>query len=158
MIINRTPSIWRIMRTDYYALLAVIFLFPVLVMAVLILGLPFLEDPRTMVTSQPFLVVLVGVVLWIVICGGGLALRISAIRSAFTDGQELKGQISEVMFTGTRNNGWVKYTYVYMGTPYTSSNWVVKNDRTRDLAPSSAAQVMVDTSDPRRAFLRDLYL
>ncbi len=156
MIIPRTPSIWSILRTDYYASLAVKFMLPILAPAAVILGLTFLLDPGTMVGFQPFLVILVGVVLWIVLCGGGLALRIFTIRSAFNDGQELKGQITKVEFTD--NNGRVKYTYVYMGTPYVSSNRIVKNGRTRQLAPGSAAQVMVDTSDPRRAFLRDIYL
>ena len=156
MITPRTPSIFRIIWTDFWATLAAIFLFPFLILVAIFLGLPLLLDPKLMVSVQSLLVVLGATAGWLLIFGGALALRISTIRSVFNDGQELKGQITEVEFT--RDHGRVKYTYIYMGAPYTSSNRIMKNGRTRQLAAGSDALIMVDIGDPRRAFLRDLYL
>lgn len=156
MLIPRTPSILRIIWTDFYAMLAAVFLFPFLVLVAIFLGIPLLLDPKLAVTIQNFLVVLVAMAFWIVLFGGWLALRISTIRSTFNDGQEVKGQITAVDFV--RDHGQVKYTYVYMGTLYASSNRIMKNGRTRQLAAGNEATVMVDTGDPRRAFLMDIYL
>ncbi len=156
MITPRTPSVLRIIWTDYYARLAAIFVFPVMALVVIILGIPMLAEPRLFFNFQQILVAGLFLAFWLLVFGGWLALRISTIRSAFNDGQEVKGQIIEVSLT--RNPGWVKYSYVYMGTPYTCSNRIAKNGRTRQLAAGSEALVMVDTGDPKRAFLRDLYL
>ncbi len=156
MISPRTPSVFRIILTDYYTLLAAMLTFPVLVMVILLIVIPLAIETKQMANVQGLVVVLMGIGLWAIVFGGALALRISMICSAFNDGQELRGQITEVMFTG--NNGWVKYTYVYMGTPFISSNRIVRNGRTRQFAPGSQAQVMVDTGDPKRAFLRDIYV
>ncbi len=151
MVIPRTPSVWRIIRTDFYATEAAIFLFFFLALMVVFLGIPLLLD-----SSRELLVMLVCMGFWVVVGVGVLALRVSIIRSAFNDGQELKGQITGVLFT--RNYGRVSYSYVYMGTPYKASNRIMKNGRTRRLEAGSAAMVMVDTGDPRRAFLRDIYV
>ncbi len=156
MITPRTPSILRIIWTDYYARLAAFFVFPILALVMIILGIPIMVESGLFFTNQQLLVVLLFLAFWIIVFGGWLALRISTIRSAFNDGQEVKGQITEVALTS--NTGWVKYSYVYMGTPYTCSNRIAKNGRTRQLAAGSQALVMVDVGDPKRAFLRDLYL
>ncbi len=156
MITPRAPSSLRILWTDYWATMAAIFLFPFIALILIFEGLPLLLEPTTMVNTQNLVVLLALTAAWVFIFGGILAWRISVIRSVFNDGQELKGQITEVRFT--RDRGLVKYTYTYMGTPYTASNRVMKNRRSQKLTPGSEAQVMVDTGDPRRAFLRDLYL
>ncbi len=156
MIMPRTPSIWRIIWTDYYARQAAILLFPILVLVIIIIGIPMLVEPGLVPPSQVLLVLLVGFAFWVLIFGGMLALRISAIRSAFNDGQEVTGKITALDLE--RDFGLVKYTYIYMGTPFTCSNRIAKNGRTRQLVAGSQVQVMVDLGDPRRAFLKDLYL
>ncbi len=156
MIVPRTPSVLRIIWTDYFARLAAIFVFPILALLIVIFGIPIMIEPGLIPPIEVLLVMLACTAFWFLIFGGALALRISTIRSTFNDGQEVNGQITEVVLD--RDLGRVKYTYIYMGTPYTCSNRIAKNGRTRQLVVGSQVVVMVDTGDPRRAFLRDIYL
>jgi len=156
MITPRTPSVMRIVWTDYWAALAAIFLFPFLALIFIFGILPMLLDSRITTNLASLLTLLIGAAFWTLIFGGALAWRITVIRSVFADGQDVRGQISEVGFS--RDHGTVKYSYTYMGTNYTGSNRVMKNGRTGRLAAGAEAGVMVDTGDPRRAFLKDLYL
>ena len=156
MITPRTPSVFRIIWTDYWASLAAIFLFPFLALVFIFGFLPLLLDSRITINLASLVTLLAGMAFWIFIFGGALAWRISVIRTVFNDGQEVRGKISEVGFY--RDRGTVKYTYTYMGTPYTASNRIMKNGRSGKLAAGVEASIMVDTGDPRRAFLKDLYL
>lgn len=156
MITPRNPSVFRIMWTDYWAALSAILLFPFLALIFIFGILPMLLDTRITANLASLLTLLVGAALWTLIFGGALAWRVTVIRSIFNDGQDVKGQISEVGFS--RDHGTVKYTYTYMGTQYTASNRIMKNGRTGRLAAGVETGVMVDTGDPRRAFLKELYL
>ena len=156
MITPRTPSVIRIVWTDYWAALAAIFLFPFLALIFIFGILPMLLDARITTNLASLLTLLIGAAFWTLIFGGALAWRITVIRSIFADGQDVKGQISEVSFS--RDHGTVKFTYIYMGTNYVASTRVMKNGRTGRLAAGDEAGIMVDTGDPRRAFLKDLYL
>ncbi len=156
MITPRTPSVLRIAWTDYWAALAAIFLFPFLALIFIFGILPMLLDSRITTNLASLLTLLIGAAFWTLIFGGALAWRISVIRSVFNDGQDLRGQISQVDFS--RDHGTVKYTYTYMGMNYTASNRVMKNGRTGRLAAGTDASIMVDTGDPKRAFLKDIYL
>ncbi len=156
MITPHTPSVFRIVWTDYWASLAAIFLFPFLALVFIFGFLPLLLDTHITSNLTSLLTLLAGTAFWIFIFGGALAWRVTVIRTVFNDGQEVKGKISEVGFN--RDRGTVKYTYTYMGMVYKASNRIMKNGRTGRLTSGAEADIMVDTGDPRRAFLKDLYL
>lgn len=154
-----TPTIFRIIQSDYAALLAA--LFPVmcwgLYLALMVFGaLPGRHGRGTITAAEggPFFLGLAIVALVI-----GLPLliwRIRFVQNVFARGVEVEGKIVDVSFY--RDRGRVRYAYEYQGRTYERGNAVSGNKRTRALAPGAKVAVAVDPLRPKRAFIRDLYL
>lgn len=143
---KRLPSIWRIAYVDYGASLGV--LLPVVAWGLALVG-RFL-DPEA---AAFFLYIAPAVTI------GGLVLllwRLWAIRSVFDGGDEVPGVISGTGFF--RGRGRVEYIYTYRGHKYQAANAVQSNAHSRALAPGQEVSVMVNRFNPKRAFVRELYL
>jgi hypothetical protein len=143
---KRTPSLLRIVKVDYVASLGVIF---PLVMWGLALAAHFF-DPE----AAAFFRLLAPIVTVL-----GLALflwRVWLIRQVFADGDETPGVLTNIGFF--RGRGRAEYVYTYQSHKYQSSNAIQASATTRALAPGQAVTVMVHRLNPKRAFLRELYL
>lgn len=143
---NQSPSLFRIIFTDYSSYLSV--LFP------LVFGIftvYFFNTENT--SSQLFLLITVIVT---VIGVPTLIQRYRTIASVFANGTEAKGVITHIGFL--RGRGRVEYSYHARGEKHTSSNAINRNGRTRNLRIGQNVQVMVDLDDPKRAFIREIYL
>lgn len=141
-----TPSLFRIVRTDYLASLAA--LFPAVLWAMALVARLF--DPEAasffLLIAPP--ITLAGLVV--------LAWRAWTIRSVLSNGTEVPGVISGSGFF--RGRGRVEYVYTYQGHRYQGSNAVQSNAVTRSLVPGQEVTVMVDPFRPKRAFVRELYV
>ncbi|HEX9838566.1 MAG TPA: DUF3592 domain-containing protein, partial [Anaerolineales bacterium] len=82
--------------------------------------------------------------------------RYRTISSVFEDGTEAKGVVTGLSFF--RGRGRVQYSYTFQGEKQTSDNAINKNGRTRKLRVGEAVTVIVDPNDPKRAFIREIYL
>ena len=144
---KKSPTLFRIVETDYVAFLA--FLFPI-VFWVFYLAMLILQ------TSGSLTYALVTALVVTVIAVLVLAWRVQLIKSTFDDALEALAVIRGVSFF--RDRGRVEYTYAYQGQTYASGNAIHKTKRTQALNPGDSMIVVVDRSKPERAFLRDLYL
>jgi hypothetical protein len=74
----------------------------------------------------------------------------------FEDGTEAKGVVTGLSFF--RGRGRVQYSYTVHGEKQTSDNAINKNGRTRKLKVGQKVTVLVDRNNPKRAFIREIYL
>jgi hypothetical protein len=145
---NKQASLVRIVTIDYASLLAV--LFPIILWGIYLI-LTVLQKVNVADFTLP--AIYAGIT---IIAVGVLGWRIRVINSVFNDGLEISATISRVFFF--RDRGRVEYVYTYQGQKYTSGNAVHKVKQTQALQVGEQVSVMIDRNNPKRAFIRDLYL
>lgn len=141
-----TPSLWRIIQVDYAASISVIF--PLVAWGLAVVARFFDPEAAAFFLSAAPIVTVVGLTL--------LWWRTRLIRQVFTEGEETPGVLITIGFF--RGRGRAEYVYTYQSRKYQSGNAIQASAITRALIPSQAVTVMVDRSNPKRAFLRELYL
>ena len=143
---NRSPSLFRIISTDYPSYLSV--LFPVVFGAFTTYFFSTENSSSQLFLWITALVTLIGV--------PTLIQRYRIISSVFTKGTPTKGVITAVGFL--RGRGRVEYSYTAQGERYTSSNAINRTAHTRKLRIGQHVNVVVDSDDPKRAFIQEIYL
>jgi len=143
---NQSPSLFRVVSTDYPSFLSA--MFPIVFGGFTVYF--FFSGNESL---QLFLLLTIGVT---VIGVPVLIQRYRMIASVFADGMEKPGVVTRIGFF--RGRGSVEYTYNFEGEKQTSSNAVNKNRRTRNLRVGQSVKVVVDRNNPKRAFIREIYL
>ena len=150
------PSPFRVIRTDYAAMLAL--LFPVVIwgmyVATAFFGFfPGLRGREPLTASDaPFflyfsvIVTLLGIPL--------LIWRIHVIRAIFIRGIEVPGKIMSAHFPGSR--GRLEYAYIFRGQTYRSGHAFQKTKQIRGLQPGDDVTLVVDPNNPGKALIRDI--
>lgn len=143
---NQSPSLFRVISTDYPSFLS--FLFPIVFGG--FTAYFFFSKNESL---QLFLLLTLGVT---VIGIPFLIQRYRMISSVFAEGIQVPGVVTRIGFF--RGRGRVEYSYTVQGEKQVSGNAINKNSRTRDLQVGQTVKVSVDRNDPRRAFIREIYL
>ena len=143
---NQSPSLFRIISTDYPSYLSV--LFPIVFGAFTIYF--FITKHNS---SQLFLLITAVVT---IIGVPTLIRRYRTISSVFVNGTPTKGVITAIGFL--RGRGRVEYSYTAQGETHKSSNAINRNGHTRKLRIGQNVKVVVDPGDPKRAFIQEIYL
>jgi len=148
-------SIPRLIGSDYLAFSVV--LYPLVLWAIcIILGILDVGRAGGSLELSSITVSLGYIALVItVICLPLLGWRFYKLHSILKDGVEVPGKIKAISFT--RDRGIVAYTYKYQGKTYQTRATLHKTSLTRRLQPEARTVLIVSKSDPRRAFIRDLY-
>jgi hypothetical protein len=95
-------------------------------------------------------------VLITLVCIPLLGWRFAKLYGILKTGIEVPGKVKAVFFF--RDRGQVAYTYKYEGKSYQTRATLHRSRQTRALQPEDAVTLVVSKKDPRRAFIRDLYL
>lgn len=145
---NRQPSLLKIITIDYIAFLG--WLFPVVMwgiyIALIVLGNIKANDFTLPIIFAVISVVALAILMW----------RIQVFNTVFSDGIETTATINNVSFF--RDRGRVDYVYTYQGQKYVSGNAIHKVKQTLALKAGEQVVLMVDRNNPKRAFIRDLYV
>lgn len=145
---NDQPSLLKIITIDYAAFLG--WLVPVTMWAfyifLLIVGNIHLQDITYLIMVIGFSVIGLTILLW----------RILTIHTVFNDNIQTPGNISHLAFF--RDRGRVEYVYTYQAQKYCSGNGIHKVKQTEQIRVGSNTILVVDRNNPKRAFIRDLYL
>lgn len=153
------PSPVRIIQIDYWTMLSLLFpgVFWLIYLGAAMFG--FFSDVRgydPLLGAQgiPFL-------FWLGIAGLVVGLptasyRIRMIRSVFASGVEAPGVLTSLSFY--RDRGRAEYTFQMGEQRLQSGNALHKTERTRALQVGQAVTLAVDPANPKRAFIRSLYL
>lgn len=145
---KESPGIGRIVLVDYPALVSL--LAPLVTAAVYVgnLAFDFMPDRTTFFFWLAIAAILAGL--------PALVWRITLIRSVFERGVESIGVITSVRFF--KDRGRAEFTYRFQEQRCQSGNALNRTGRTRALQEDQRVRLIVDPQNPRRAFLRDLYL
>lgn len=152
------PSIFRIIQSDYIAMLALLVPLVFLGMYVVIAVFGFFPGLRgrdpIMADGAPFF-------FWgtIIAALAGLPLaywRVKIVRDVFKRGVEVPGVVLDVKFF--RDRGSVSYQYPYNGQTLVGFNAISKNSRTTALRKDAPIVLIVDKETPAKAFVRDQYV
>jgi len=143
---NQGPSLFRVVSTDYASFLSV--LFP-LVFGGFSLYFYFTgNDALQLFLPLAIVVTVIGVPV--------LVQRYRTISSVFAEGVQTQGVVTGIGFF--RGRGVVKYSYTFQGEKQASDNAINRNGRTRKLRVGQKVTVIVDRNNPKRAFIREIYL
>jgi hypothetical protein len=145
---NRQPSVVKMITIDYASFMA--FLFPVVSWGFYIIML----ISKNITTTDYSLPAIIGVITIVAI--GVLVWRLQILNTIFNDGIEAPATISNISFF--RDRGRIDYIYTYQGQKYSRWNAVMKVKRTKVFQIGEPVTVMVDRNNPKRAFIRDLYI
>lgn len=143
---NQSPSLFRVISTDYPSYLSV--LFPIVFGAFTIY---FFATENT--ASQLFLLLAIAVT---VIGIPTLIQRYRTISSVLANGIQTNGVVTSIAFF--RGRGRVEYSYTFQGEKHTTSNAINRNGRTRKLREGQTVKVLVDPDNPKQAFIQEIYM
>ena len=135
------PSIISILRTDYTALLSIAV--PVVFWALFLLG-----TRALFFFYLGIIATLVGIPIFV--------WRIHSIKTIFSRGIEITCRITKIWLY--RDRGRVEYTYTYQGQTYNGGNAIQKTERTKMLQPGLEVPLIIDSENPKRAIVKELYV
>ena len=143
---NKKPSLFRIISIDYLSLLSV--LFPVVF---------WIYSAYCFFTQDDSLQLFVLLSIGLSVVGIPLLFwRYRLISAVFDDGVETQGTITGIRFF--RGRGRVDYAYSFQGQKYVSGNSVNRTKSTRALRDGQQVTILIDRNDPKRAFVKEIYL
>ena len=156
---THSPSIFRVVQSDFLALVSLAFPAIMLGMYLVITYLGFFpgfrgHDPIRGAEGAPvflymsIVATIIGVPVFV--------WRFNSFRSTYAGGLEVTGQITNISFS--RDRGRVDYSYDYSGQMYRGWNAIMKTKRTKAMATGDNVVLMVDKGNPKRALIRDLYI
>ena len=145
---TRQPSLLKIVTIDYVAFLG--WLFPVVMWGMYVVFIV-LGNVKTNDFTLPIILAVITVVALAI-----LIWRIQVFNTIFSDGIETIATINNVSFF--RDRGRVDYVYTHQGQKYASGNPIQKVKQTLALKVGEQVVLMVDRNNPKRAFIRDLYM
>lgn len=151
---NQQPSPGQIIWTDYTAFLLSIL--PLVAWVVYLAWAPDWRGDGPLLSPAVAPVFLVIAIITTILGVGVVAWRIFYLRSIFRRGSQARGRISS--FSMRRDRGRVQYAYFYDHKEYISGTSVHRNKQTLKIKQGDRVILMVDQANPKRAFIRDLYL
>jgi hypothetical protein len=143
---RQRPTIVRILDSDYTAALALMapFIFWVLFWFLSITHAVDLLIPRYLAIALTLASLLL------------VAWRCWFISQIFANGVETPGEVQHIWFY--RDRGRILVTFKWEGKEIQKNSTIPKNDYTESLDEGQPVILMIDRSQPERAFVRDLYL
>jgi hypothetical protein len=148
---NHSPSFFSIVQADYVALLS--FLFPIAMWGLFIFNRYIASGPDRADAASFFLrLAIAATVIGIPL----LIWRIRTFQAHFARGVEVAGKVTGIGFR--RDRGRIEYAYSYQGQTYHGANAIHKISKTRYLKPGDEVALLVDPDNPKRAFVRDIYI
>jgi hypothetical protein len=153
------PSIFRIIQSDYLALLGIILPAVSLIMYIAVAYFGYFpgfrgRDPIQGTDGAPlfFNLFIIGLVI-----GIPLAIwRIRSIQQLFVKSVEVVGQITDIAFY--RDRGRVDYSYTYQDKQYLGGSAIMKTGKTQQLRSGNQVVLLVNPDNPKNALIRDLYI
>ena len=143
---RKRPTILRIIDSDYASALAILapFIFWLLFWMLAFLHLVDLQIPRYLVIGLTIASLLLS------------AWRCWLISRIFAASVETPGEVQHIWFH--RDRGRLMVSFTWEGQEVQQNSTIPKNNYTETLRKGQEITLVVDRDQPKRAFLRDLYL
>jgi hypothetical protein len=145
---NDQPTFKKIMTTDYTCGVCI---FSPMIMLVLIAysvwqSLRGADEWGMLILILPIMLVMVTTSL----------LRANMIRNTFAEGNPASGVI--IGKARYRGEFWLTYTYDYQGQSYRHSNRVLRTVIAQGLEKGSPVTLVVDQNNPKKSYIRELFI
>ena len=153
-ITTPAPSLKQILWTDYAAFINAVLL--VMIWAVFIAWVPSwrASGPIMSPVVAPYYL---GFCLFVsAISLSMLVYRVLLLRRIFSGGDQVRGRITKIDIR--RDRGKVEYKYIYHGEERRSGAGIHRTKQTLKLKKNTWVTLMVDPTNPKRAFIRDIYI
>lgn len=151
-------SFVSVIKNDYGAFMGLIMPFVVwgIFIATNVFGFSFSRRGRSVPAdgSDPIFlyIALGGTVLGIAL----LVWRVRSFQQVFANGKIAVGRITNISFF--KDRGRIEYSYGVNGQTYQSGNAIMKNRKTRSFQDGDEIELIIDSSNPKRAFVKALYV
>jgi hypothetical protein len=139
------PSLFRIIRNDYAAFMAVIL--PIVLWGLFLFSV-YQENINPNMTNLSIVITAAAIPL--------LIYRIFYIFKFFNTGEETTAVILGVSFY--RSRGRADFSYTYQGAEYTSGNLLMSSGPVKQLSRGQEVVVLVNPDNPKKAVIRDLFI
>jgi hypothetical protein len=152
-------SIWRIIQSDYVALIGTAWplVFLALYLVVTYLGyMPGLGGRAPIQGGNANSLLTLAILGWLI--GPPLVFwRVRVIQKVFEKGQEVQGQITAVSFF--RDRGRVEFSFIFEGQTYKLGCAIMKTKQTSAFKPGLSLVLLINPQKPgKQALIRDLYI
>jgi hypothetical protein len=156
---NPNPSTFQIIKNDALSCVAIILSVVMwgIYIAVTYFGLS-LESKRTGTTvanSDGNPVFLIAPIVLSFLCGGILFWRLSSIKKLFKSGERVFGRITDISFF--KDRGRIEYSYSYGRQDFQSGTAIMKNSKTKSFQNGQEILLIINSTDPTKALIQDLY-
>jgi hypothetical protein len=143
---RKRPTLLRIIDSDYTAAMAIL-------LPIVFWFFFWLLSVMHVVDLQILRYVVIGLTIILLAL---LAWRCWLITRIFAEGVEKQADVQQVTFS--RERGRLLVSFIWEGRPLQKNSLIPKNNYTQTIQEGQQIAIMVDRDDPRRAFVRDLYL
>ena len=149
-----SPSLKQILWTDYAAFINAVLL--VMIWAVFIAWVPAWRASGPIMSPAVAPYYLAFCLLVSVISLTMLVYRVLLLRKIFLQGDQVRGRITKIDIR--RDRGKVEYKYIYQGEERRAGAGIHRTKQTLALKKNTWVTLMVDPSNPKNAFIRDIYI
>ena len=155
------PSLWKLLKNDYLALLAAIFGPVALGIGgyVAVTG----SIPRRAARGGEVIVAngvdlpwLIGASILAIVLFFVLYRRFAHIKHVLANGNREQATILDVSFF--KDRGRVEFEYAHGGQTYRTGTAIMKNRQTLAFQPNDVVEIALDPADPAKAYITELYL
>jgi hypothetical protein len=157
---NQTPSFFQVIKNDFLSFLAIIL--PIvgwgIYIAVAFFGISFTNRRSGTVvggSGDNFVFIIIALVFTIL----GISLlhwRVSSIQNIFKSGERVMGKITNISFF--KDRGRIEFSYNYSRQNFQNGSAIMKNSKTQSYRNGDEVVLIVDSNDPNRVLIQDLYI
>ena len=152
------PTLFRIIKPDYLAILALLLTCAPWAMYLTLALLGYLPNPEGLNPfsgmDAPLLLNLSS--LATIVCVPYLVWRVRRVRQMFSHGEEVRGRVKTAFFHESLAQ--ITYVYTYRGWQYVAEHSLRWTAEASALGEGDEVTVLVDPSKPQRSIIRDLYV
>jgi hypothetical protein len=81
--------------------------------------------------------------------------RVNSIKNIFKTGDQIIGKITDISFF--KDRGRIEYTYSYQRQTFQSGTAIMKNSKTESFLTGQELLLVVDSANPNKVLIQDLY-
>lgn len=151
---TQPPALRQILWTDYTAFIHAVLL--VMVWVVFIAWVPSWRTSGPIISPKMAPYYLGFCLLISFISLAMLAYRVYLVKMIFSQGDQVRGRITKIEFR--RDRGRVEYVFIYKGEERRVRAGIHRTKQTLALKKGARVIIMVDPSNPEKAFIHDLYI
>jgi len=156
----QTPSFFQILKNDALSFIGIIL--PVVMWGIYIaitffgVSVQSKRSGTVVENSNGNPVFLIAPIVITVLGAAFISWRINSITKIFESGERVMGKITDISFF--KDRGRIEFSYNYQRQNFQSGSSIMKNSKTTGYRSGDEVILIVDSANPTRVFIQDLYV